>query len=125
MKLVKRHLSPRGREFRSLEELQEASDEILLKEMRRLRSPATGKSVYDSMIEEGKALRPLPSNLPEPFDVIVHRKVGIDCLIHFEGRSYSCPFPYVGDYVQVRGCVGKVQIFAGNRGASPNRSLPL
>lgn len=45
----------------------------------------------------------------------MHRKVGIDCLIHFEGRSYSCPFPYVGDYVQVRGCVGKVQIFAGNR----------
>jgi len=53
VKLVKRHLSPRGREFRSLEELQEASDKILLKEMRRLRSPATGKSVYDSMIWVG------------------------------------------------------------------------
>lgn len=115
VKLVKRKLSARGREFRNLEEFQKFSDDLLVKEMKRLRSPVTGKSVYESMIEEVKALRPCPDNLPEAFDVIVSRKVGIDCLVQFEDHSYSVPFPYTGSYVQVRGCVGKVQIFFNSR----------
>jgi len=115
VKLVKRKLSFRNMELESLEELQAFSNEVLVKEMKRLRCPATGTSVFDAMIKEREALRPCPLSLPEPFDVVVSRKVGIDCLISFEGHSYSCPFQYVGDYVHVRGCVGTVQIFKDGR----------
>ena len=73
----------------------------------RLTCPSTGKSVYETLIEERKSLRPLPSEMPEPFDIIVTRKVHNDCLVNFEGRSYQ----YVGSFVQVRGCAGKVKIF--------------
>ncbi|MCD6133727.1 MAG: IS21 family transposase [Deltaproteobacteria bacterium] len=115
VKLVKRKLLRKGVNIQSLEELQRASDEILTTEMMRLVCPATGKSVYESMIEERTSLRPCPSHFPEPFDVVVQRKVGIDCLVHFEGRSYSVPFQYVGDFVQVRGCVGEVQIYKNGK----------
>ena len=115
VKLVKRKLLRKGVNIQSLEELQRASDEILTTEMMRLVCPATGKSVYESMIEERTSLRPCPSHFPEPFDVVVQRKVGIDCLVHFEGRSYSVPFQYVGNFVQVRGCVGEVQIYKNGK----------
>ncbi|RMH63337.1 MAG: hypothetical protein D6685_07875, partial [Bacteroidetes bacterium] len=59
-------------------------------------------------------LRSLPV-LPEPFDVSVRRPVHRDCMVHFEGRQYAVPFQHVGREVEVRGCAGKVQIFAGDR----------
>jgi len=115
VKLVKRKLSFLGIQVQNLEEFQAFSDEVMNKEMKRLKCPATGTSVYEAMIKEREALRPCPLSLPEPFDVVVSRKVGIDCLVNFEAHSYSCPFQYAGDYVQVRGCVGKVQIFADGK----------
>jgi len=50
--------------------------------------------------------------LPEPFDVAVNRPVGRDCLVCFEGRSYTVPFGFAGQVVEVRGCAGTVQILA-------------
>jgi hypothetical protein len=41
--------------------------------------------------------------LAEPFDLVVRRPVGIDCLVSFEGRQYSVPFRFVGQEVEVRG----------------------
>jgi len=110
VKLVRHRFPRRGVPIQSLRELQEISDHYLIREMVRLISPATGKSVQESLIEERRALRPCPAYLPEPFDVAVRRKVGIDCLVSFEGHYYSVPFRYVGEYVEVRGCPGIVKI---------------
>jgi hypothetical protein len=44
-----------------------------------------------------------------------HARVGIDCLVAFEGRQYSVPFAYVGQTVEVRGCHGHVQVLADCR----------
>jgi hypothetical protein len=48
--------------------------------------------------------------LPEPFDTVVLRRVGLDALVAFEGRQYSVPFRHVGERVEVRGCAATVQI---------------
>lgn len=53
--------------------------------------------------------------MPEPFDVVVTRRVAIDCTVAFEGRSYSVRFFHVGQAVEVRGCAGRVQILARGR----------
>ena len=42
----------------------------------------------------------------------VSRKVHRDCLVHFESRSYTVPFAFVGRNVEVRGCRNTVQIVA-------------
>ena len=76
--------------------------------------PATGKTVRKSWEEELLWLAPVPI-LPEPFDLAVTRPVHRDCLVHFEGRSYSVPFRYAGRRVEVRGCSGRVQILAEGR----------
>jgi len=111
VKLVRQRLTFQGLELRSLKELQVFSDEVLIKEMKRLISPATGTSIYEALLEERKALRPCPQEMPEPFDVAVARKVSLDCLVRFEAHFYSCPFVYTQDFVEVRGCPGKVKIF--------------
>jgi hypothetical protein len=54
-------------------------------------------------------LAPLPS-LPDPFDAVATRPVGIDALVSFEGRQYSVPFRLVGSRVEVRGCADRVHI---------------
>ena len=59
-------------------------------------------------------LAPLPL-LPEPFDVAVTRPVHKDCMVNFEGRSYSVPYQYVGRRGEVRGCRGTVQILADGK----------
>ncbi len=111
VKLVRQRLTFQGIELRDLEELQAFSDEVLTQEMKRLISPATGTSIYEALLEERKALRPCPKEMPQPFDVTVARKVSLDCLIRFEAHFYSCPFVYTQDFVEVRGYVGKVKIF--------------
>jgi hypothetical protein len=97
------------RDWVSLEELQAAADEESLASAKRRTCPATGTSVFDAWQAERRLLQPLP-HLPEPFDVAVQRRVSIDCLVSFEGRSYSVPFRYVDEMVEVRGCAEVVQI---------------
>ena len=63
------------------------------------------------MLDEKRHLSALPI-LPEPFDIAVERKVTDDCLVRFEGRSYSVPYRYSGKRVEVRGCARTVQIVA-------------
>ncbi|HEX5108301.1 MAG TPA: IS21 family transposase [Vicinamibacterales bacterium] len=103
---------PRRRHWNSLAELQQETDR---EDERRAASrlcPATGKSVRDTWLEERRLLTPLPEILPEPFDVVVTRRVGIDCMVSFESRQYSVPFAYVGQMVEIRGCHATVQVLA-------------
>jgi len=103
---------PRGRHWDSLEQLQAWSDEQDEAMARRRICPATGTSVWDAWQEELRHLAPLPI-LPEPFDIAVMRPVGHDCMVAFEGRSYSVPFPLIHQRVEVRGCAGTVQMLYG------------
>ena len=64
----------------------------------------------ESWVAERPKLTPLPEILPEPFDDVGVRMVGIDCLVAFEGRQYSVPFAHIGERVEVRGCARTVQI---------------
>lgn len=100
--------------WRDLEELQAWSDERMARAARLRTCPATGSSVQEAWQEEKRCLQPLPL-LPEPFDLAVTRTVGRDCLVAFEGRSYSVPFALVGRRVEVRGCARTVQVLADAR----------
>lgn len=101
--------------WHDLGELQAWSDEQCERAARRRRCPVTGESVWDSWQSERRLLTPLPEILPEPFDVVHTRRVGVDALINFEGRQYSVPFVYITRSVEVRGCARTVQILADNR----------
>ena len=103
-------VDPRKEAFDSLEQLQAVTDARLEERAGRLRCPATGTSVAEAWEQERRLLTPLPETLPEPFDIVVRRPVGIDCLVSFEGRQYSVPFRFVGQDVEVRGLAGHVQI---------------
>ena len=102
---------PTGRDWQSVAELQEWTDERLHRAAARRVCPATGTSVLEAWAAEKPHLAPLPI-LPEPFDVVVTRPVSDDCLVSFEGRQYSVPFRYVGRRVEVRGGAGRVHILA-------------
>jgi transposase len=114
VRLCRRLVEPLGTRFDGLDELQAQTDERVARWSERTICPATGKTVRESWEAERELLRPLP-RLPEPFDVVVLRPVGHDCLVHFEQRQYSVPFEYAGRTVEVRGCAGKVQIVCGDR----------
>lgn len=101
--------------WRDLGELQAWSDEQCERAARRRRCPATGESVWDTWQAERCLLTPLPEILPEPFDVVHTRRVGMDGLVSFEGRQYSVPFAHITRSVEVRGCARTVQILAENR----------
>ena len=58
--------------------------------------PATGTRVAEAWAEERARLTRLPETLPEPFDLVAIRLVGIDGLVSFEGRQYSVPFRSLG-----------------------------
>ena len=103
-------VDPRKEAFDSLEHLQAVSDARLEERAGRLRCPATGASIAEAWEQERRLLTPLPETLPEPFDIVVRRPVGIDCLVCFEGRQFSVPFRFVGQDVEVRGLAGHVQI---------------
>ena len=107
-------MDPYREGFESLERLQAATDERLAERAARLRCPATGQSVAEAWEIERRLLTCLPEELPEPFDVVVRRPVGIDCMVSFEGRRYSVPFRFVGREVEVRGLSGRVQILKDN-----------
>lgn len=105
------HDDPRRRHWNSLEELQAWTDERIEASAARRTCPATGTLVMQAWQEEVPVLAPLPV-LPEPFDVVVTRPVGWDCMVAFEGRSYSVPFTLAGLRVEVRGCAGRVQFLS-------------
>lgn len=104
-------IDPRRRAWDDLEELQEASDVLVERSAARRRCPATGGSVLEAWDDERRLLGPLPE-LPEPFDVVMTRRVHADCTVSFEGRTYSVPFGLVGSTVEVRGCAESVQVLA-------------
>ena len=103
-------LNPRGRCWSDLEELQRWTDAQLVERSARLICPASGRTVSETFAAERERLTPLPETLPEPFDTVVLRRVGLDALVAFEGRQYSVPFRHVGERVEVRGCAATVQI---------------
>jgi len=96
--------------FDSLEALQAVTDTRLEERAGRLRCPATGTSIAAAWEQECELLTPLPETLPEPFDIVVRRPVGVDCLVSFEGRQYSVPFRFARQEVEVRGLAGRVQV---------------
>lgn len=114
VRLSRLRVDPTSRPHESLEALQSWSDQRLERWCRRAICPATGKTVHESWERELEHLAPLPL-LPEPFDIAVTRPVHKDCMVRFEDRSYAVPFAHVGTQVEVRGCLGKVQILAAGR----------
>jgi transposase len=111
VRLSRLRVDPGPRCFDGLEGLQGWTDERLDSWSKRAVCPATGLTVEDSWERELERLAPLPI-LPEPFDIAVTRPVHKDCMVRFEERSYPVPFQWVGQRVEVRGCLGKVQILA-------------
>ena len=104
-------VDPRNEHFGDLATLQAATDIRLEDRFRALTCPVTGTSIADAWEQERRLLTPLPAAMPEPFDVVVYRPVGVDCMVSFEGRRYSVPFRFVGQQVEVRGLAGRVQVF--------------
>ena len=105
--------NPTGRAFETLEALQAWTDSRLAERAERRRSPMTGTSVAEAWDRERVLLTPLPALLPEPFDIVVNRPVGLDGLVNFEGRQYSVPFRFLRQVVEVRGLSARVQILKG------------
>ena len=103
-------VDPRSQTWSDLEDLQRWTDAELAARAEQLICPATGLTVAESWAAECVKLTPLPEILPEPFDDVGVRRVGIDGLVAFEGRQYSVPFARVGERVEVRGCAGTVQV---------------
>jgi transposase len=103
-------LDPYCQAFGSLEDLQAWTDAGLEERAMHLRCPATGASVAEAWEQERRLLTPLPETLPQPFDVVVRRPVGVDCMVSFEGRQYSVPFRFVKQEIEIRGLSGRVQM---------------
>ncbi len=114
VRLTRFRANPIHRCFDGLEHLQEWTDRRMRDWAKRARCPATGLPVYESWLREQEHLAAVPV-LPEPFDIAVTRNVYPDCTVPFEGRSYAVPFRYFDRQVEVRGCAGKVQIWADGR----------
>ena len=106
-----------NRVFDSLADLQVYTDESLQRDSVVRKCPVTGDSVHATWLSERELLRPLPATMPVPFDAIKQAAVHKDCTIRFEGRTYSVPFQYAQQTVEVRGCNGFVQIVDPASGA--------
>jgi transposase len=103
---------PRRNGWRDLAELQAATDLAVRRSAERRICPATGLSVWESYHAERRCLTALPALLPEPFDLVAQRRVGRDATVAFEGRTYSVPFRFADQVVEVRGCAVAVQVWA-------------
>ena len=114
-------LDPRRQPWSDLADLRRWTDAELTARAGRLICPATGLTVAESWAAECATLTPLPEILPEPFDDVGVRRVGIDGLVAFEGRQYSVPFAHVGERVEVRGCAGTVQVLKDCRVVATHR----
>jgi hypothetical protein len=106
---------PHREEWRDLSELQTRSDAAVKASAERRTCPATGLSVWESFLAEQKLLTPLPEHLPEPFDRVAQRRVSRDATVSFEGRTYSVPFRWAEQVVEMRGCTATVQVWAEGR----------
>lgn len=106
--------SPYRQHWDDLAALQAATDAHVTRIVQRRISPATGRSVADSLDEERRFLGPLPI-LPEPFDIAVSRTVAIDATVGFEQRRYSVPFAWIGRRVEIRGAAGRIQVLADSQ----------
>lgn len=111
VRLSRLRTNPGSRTWCGLEGLQGWTDDRLDRWADTARCPATGQTVAETWEAERPLLRPT-GTLPEPFDVVVDRRVHRDCLVHFEGSQYAVPFRFVERTVEVRGCVDTVQIVA-------------
>jgi transposase len=103
-------LDPTRQAWTDLAELQRWTDARLDAVAHERLCPATGTSVAEAWARERRYLTRLPETLPDPFDVVAVRLVGIDALVSFEGRQSSVPFRFVGERVEVRGCAGTLQV---------------
>jgi transposase len=92
--------------------LQARSDEAVAASARRRTCPATGLTVWETFQAEQKLLTSLPEYLPEPFDRVAQRRVSHEATLSFEGRTYSVPFRFADEMVEVRGCTATVQMWA-------------
>lgn len=102
--------------FRDLAHFQAESDLKVTRLMARLKCPATGKTVAQSLEDERLLLRPLPETLPAAFTQVVTRTVEKDCTLRFLGKQFSVPFIYSGRQVEVRdGIDGRVRIVADGK----------
>ncbi|KPK48957.1 MAG: hypothetical protein AMS22_14450 [Thiotrichales bacterium SG8_50] len=100
----------RRRHWDSFSELQaHATDQDQALADKRI-CPATGTKVVEAWQAELSHLAAVPI-LPEPFDLVVTRRVHRDCTVSFEGRRYSVPFGLLQLRVEVRGCAQVVQVF--------------
>ncbi|MDH3211144.1 MAG: IS21 family transposase [Myxococcales bacterium] len=111
----KQGFDPRQRAWDDVEQLQAWTDGEVARRAERRICPITGESVQTSYEAEKPHLGRLPMRLPEPFDLVQRRRVGLDATVRFEGRTYSVPFPYAQREVEVRGCARVVQLWADGK----------
>ena len=78
---------PTGEDWRDLGELQAYTDQAVLESARRRTRPVTGESVWASYEAERRFLGSLLVSIPEPFDLVAQRRVGLDATVRFEGRT--------------------------------------
>ena len=83
---ARRDLDPYRQRWREVGELQAFTDETVQAGWDTRVCPATGSSVRAAWEVERRSLSPLPDPLPQPFDVAVRRRVGIDATVRFEGQ---------------------------------------
>jgi hypothetical protein len=90
-----------GREFRSLEHLNEVARQWLAEVADRRIHRQTQRSPWDLHAEERSHLIPLPE---QPYDVaeVVYRSVDCEGLIAYRQNQYSVPWRYVGQVLPVR-----------------------
>ncbi|MEN8161955.1 MAG: IS21 family transposase [Myxococcota bacterium] len=111
----KQGFDPRQRAWDGVEELQAWTDAEVVRRAERRLCPVTGESVRASYEAERPHLGALPTFLPEPFDLVQRRRVGLDATVRFEGRTYSAPFAYAEREIEVRGCARVVQLWADGK----------
>jgi hypothetical protein len=111
----KQGFDPRRQSWDDVEQLQAWTDGEVVRRAERRLCPVTGRSVRESYEAEKPHLGKLPQWLPEPFDLVQRRRVGLDATVRFEGRTYSVPFAYAQREIEVRGCARVVQLWADGR----------
>jgi transposase len=111
----KQGFDPRRQSWDDVEQLQAWTDGEVARRAERRLCPVTGDSVRESYEAEKPYLGRLPVLLPEPFDLVQRRRVGLDATVRFEGRTYSVPFAYAQREVEVRGCARVVQLWADGK----------
>jgi len=111
----KQGFDPRQREWDDVAQLQAWTDGEVSRRAERRVCPVTGESVRASYEAECRHLGALPNPLPEPFDLVQRRRVGLDATVRFEGRTYSTPFQYAQREIEVRGCARVVQLWADGK----------